>query len=270
MHPFSIIAAAAVALLLYSNFVFYYRPPVPGDAALPTYAACEFEQRRAQNVPFFSVGLPPVPSHALAYRADVLEAGCRQVVMPEPRSRRVLYLALEPPTSGKSPQAGGVPVVLALGHRTKIRAMLPAGYSLFVPPSWRAQMVVPEGMVCTLHSSDSAGSLCLRLPKLLGPVSKLVGGAVRSFLSDATATLDRPPRQRPTRQPRNSAPSRSQGTPASCTPSAPPSPPADRSPQASPRKPADPPRASIVSCPSSQASLTETDRSTAAKATISL
>jgi hypothetical protein len=212
MHPFALLAAAAVALLIYSNFIFYFRPPVPRSAQLDTYPSTEFEKRRIMNLPFFCVGMPATPSHALASRVDELPANARHVVPSEPRCRRILHAQLV----GTAREAG-VPVVLALGKRAKIKVVLPAGYSLFLPPSWRAQMVVPEYMVCKLYSSDSAGSLCLRLPKLLGPAAERVEEVARSFLADAIAILDTPPERHRLLRPHASGLVRNPDKSVSCT-----------------------------------------------------
>jgi hypothetical protein len=211
MHPLAILAAAAVALIAYSNYVFYYRPPPLKSATLTTYPVAEFEQNNIANIPFFCPGLPSTPSHALARRVDTLEQGSH-VIPSSPRCRRVLYVA-----QGLAP----LPVQLNLDWRCQIRVGIPAGYSLFLPPSWQAQIVVPEGTDCTLHSSDSVGSLCFRLPKLFAPAAQTVAAMVHPYLEDAIAILDTPPTQRLTKRLRVRAPSHNPYTPVSCTPPTP-------------------------------------------------
>lgn len=256
MHPIALIAAAAVALLIYSNFVFYFRPPIPKGDHLETHPASEFERRRNENYPFFCPGLPPMPAHALAIRDDDLSAGSRHVILPEPRCRRVLHAVELGDARG-----GVVPVVLALDRQAKIKVGLPSGYSLFLPPSWRAQMVVPERMACRLYSSDSVGSLCLRLPKLMGPFAEKAEAVARSCLEDVLAILGTPPERRRSRRPRVEGPSQTPCKSASCTPSAPAVPIAH--PGETDRPSARPgvglPPASAANCPSSQPSLIVSD-----------
>ena len=256
MHPFALIAAAAVALLIYSNFVFYFRPPVPKGDELETYPTSEFEKRRYENFPYFCSGLPPTPAHALAARDDVLAAGSRHVIPPEPRCRRVLFAA----ESGNA-RGGVVPVVLALDRRAKIKVGLPVGYSLFLPPSWRAQMVVPEHMECRLYSSDSVGSLCLRLPKLMGPFAEKAEARGRSCLEDVLAILDTPQERRRLPRARVAEPSQTPDKSASCTPSALAAPTAHPAGASHPSvHPAPGLRlTSATSCPSSQSSLIVSD-----------
>ncbi len=211
MHPLAVLAAAAVALIAYSNYVFHFRPPPLKSSTLPTHPVSQFEQKRCENLPFFTPGLPPTPSHALAHRVDRLAEGSH-VIPSAPRCRRVLHV-----TQGLE----SLPVQLSLDRRSRVRAGIPAGYSLFLPPSWQAQIVVPAGTDCTLHSSDSAGSLCFRLPKLLAPAARKVAEAAHPYLEAAIATLDTPPVQRPARRPRARAPSQTPCTPDSCTPPTP-------------------------------------------------
>jgi hypothetical protein len=220
MHPLGVLAAATLALLIYSNIVFYFRPPSLSTNQLVTCTPSESEQQRLQNIPFICHGLPLTPKHALAQREDQLSANYKHLVPSEPRCRRIIYIAASP-----SPDIPLV-VTLALDHRSKLTVAVPLGYSLFLPPTWRAQMEVPPKMVCTLYSSDSVGSLCLRLPKLLGPSAKRVEAMALAFLEDAIATLDILREQhlvsfrRVVGQPRV----RAQDTPASCTPPTPPDP----------------------------------------------
>lgn len=267
MHPFALLAAAAVALLIYSNFVFYYRPPVPDSETLETHSIDEFERRRNENYPFFVIGLPTVPRHALATRTDMLEAGKRHVIPPEPRCRRVLFA--EPLMNARG---GVVRVVLALDRRAKIKVGLPAGYSLFLPPSWRAQMVVPAHMVCKLHSSDSVGSLCLRLPKLLGPALEQGEAMAHSFLGDVLATLDTPPERRQWLSLREGVPSRIPNKPASCTPLTPLGPSLRREPTPAPSRKEDAShghqRTSEASCHADRPSLSGGDISESTGTTI--
>lgn len=220
MHPLAVLAAAAVALIVYSNYVFHFRPPPLKSNTLLTYPVAEFEQKRGENLPFFTPGLPQTPPHALAYRVDRLAEGSH-IIPSAPRCRRVLHV-----TQGLE----SLPVQLSLDRRSRVRAGIPAGYSLFLPPSWQAQIVVPVGTDCTLYSSDSAGSLCFRLPKLLAPAARMVAAAAHPYLEAAIATLDTPPVRRPTKRSRARVPSQTPCTPDSCTP------PAPRGPTAPPRR----------------------------------
>lgn len=220
MHPLGVLAAATLALLIYSNFVFYFRPPSLSGNRLVTCTPSECEQLRLQNLPFICHGLPETPKHALAQREDQLKAGHKHLIPSEPRCRRIIYVAASPTPSTP------LIVTLALDRRSKLTVAVPLGYSLFLPPTWRAQTEVPPKMVCTLRSSDSVGSLCLRLPKLLGPSAKRAEAMALAFLGDAIATLDTLREQhsvmprRVAGQPRAPAPD----TPASCTPPTPPDP----------------------------------------------
>jgi len=223
MHPLGVLAAATLALIIYSNFVFYFRPPALSTNRLVTCTPSECEQLRLQNLPFMCHGLPETPKHALAQREDRLKAGHKHLIPSEPRCRRIVYVAVSP-----TPDTPLI-VTLALDRRSKLKVAVPLGYSLFLPPTWRAQMEVPPKMVCTIRSSDSVGSLCLRLPKLLGPSAKWAEAKALAFLGDAIATLDTLREQhsvmprRVAGQPRVPAPD----TPASCTP---PNPPVPRAP----------------------------------------
>ena len=213
MHPLGVLAAAALALLIYSNFVFYFRPPSLASNRLVTCTPSECERLRSENLPFMCYGPPPTPKHALAQRQDQLKAGHKHLIPSEPRCRRIVYVT-------EAPTDKPLIVTLALDRRSKLKVAVPLGYSLFLPPTWRAQMVVPPKMVCTVHSSDSVGSLCLRLPKLLGPATKQAAAMGLACLEDAIAILDtlQAPHSKPSRRvaelPRAPAPD----TPASCTP----------------------------------------------------
>lgn len=242
MHPLGVLAAATLALLIYSNFVFYFRPPSLSTNRLVICTPSECEQLRLQNLPFICHGLPETPKHALAQREDRLKSGHKHLIPSEPRCRRIIYVAASP-----TPNTPLI-VTLALDRRSKLTVAVPLGYSLFLPPTWRAQTEVPPKMVCTIRSSDSVGSLCLRLPKLLGPSAKRAEAMALAFLGDAIATLDTLREQhsvmprRVAGQPRAPAPD----TPVSCTP---PTPPVLRGPEHSPQDHPHHARASAASRP---------------------
>jgi len=255
MHPLGILAAATLALLIYSNIVFYFRPPSLPTNQLTTCTPSECEQLRLQNLPFMCHGLPATPKHALAQRIDQLKSGHKHIIPSEPRCRRIVYVGLSP-----TPDTPLI-VTLVLDRRSKLTVAVPLGYSLFLPPTWRAQMEVPPKMVCTVYSSDSVGSLCLRLPKLLGPATRKVGAKGLAFLEDVFATLDTLQEQRSgsplsgAARPRAPAPD----TPVSCTP---PTLPVLREPSRSPQNRRHHVQSSSASCPES-ASLSITKRTRA-------
>lgn len=242
MHPLGVLAAATLALLIYSNFVFYFRPPTLSTNRLVSCTPSECEQLRLQNLPFLCHGLPATPKHALAQREDQLKAGHKHLVPSEPRCRRIIYVAVSP-----TPDTPLI-VTLTLDRRSKLKVAVPLGFSLFLPPTWRAQIEVPPKMVCTLRSSDSVGSLCLRLPKLLGPATKKAGAMGLAFLEDAFATLDTLQAQHSGLPRRGVVPPRipRPDTPASCTPPTRPDP---REPSRSPPYHRRHARSSSADCP---------------------
>ena len=187
MHPFAILTAAAIGLLIYSNFVFYTRPPTPTFTDIPFYHPDECDQRRISNLPFLIPGEPDNTKHSLAARTDHLTSGQKHKVRGEPRARRIITVYTSPTDQPAEPAK----VTISLGRRWSRQILLLPGYSLSLPPTWQAQIEVPKTTVCKLHSSDSVGSLCLRLPELFGPLVTKVEEVARPFLADGYTILDK-------------------------------------------------------------------------------
>ena len=182
MHPFTILIAAAIGLLIYSNVVFFTRPPSPTKHDLPVAMPEEAEGLRVKNLPFIIFGKPTVPRQAFAGRQDKLEQGKIHKIKAEPRSQRYIVF-IKGPTE--------LIVKIQLDNRFKTILKLLPGYSLFLPPTWKGQIEVPKDTVCMLYSSDSLGSLCLRLPELCAPIALKVAEAVQPFLAVCFSILEK-------------------------------------------------------------------------------
>lgn len=183
MHPIIVLISAALALLIYSNFVFFTRPPAPQTNNFTVVLPEEAEKERVKNIPFYLFGIPVTARHTFAGRQDKLLEGKIHKIKAEPRSQRYIVL--------KEGAANELIVKAQLDNRFTTMVKLPPGYSLFLPPTWRAQIEVPTGTECMLYSSDSLGSLCLRLPELGAPIASKVAEAAHPFLAVCFSTLDK-------------------------------------------------------------------------------
>jgi hypothetical protein len=182
MHPISVLIAAAVGLLVYSNFVFFTRPPVPKHHNFEVVMPGDAEKQRIKNLPFYIVGRPLPARHAFAGRQDRMESEKLHTIKGEPRSQRYII--------NQSSGTRALPVKIQLGNRFTTMAQLPPGYSLFLPPTWKAQIEVPKDTECMLYSSDSLGSLCMRMPELASPITSKVGALAHPYLAVCFSTLD--------------------------------------------------------------------------------
>lgn len=183
MHPIIVLISAALALLIYSNFVFFTRPPAPQTNNFAVVLPEEAEKERVKNIPFYLFGIPVAARHAFAGRQDKLLGGKFHKIKAEPRSQRYIVF--------KQGQTNELIVKVQLDNRfTSLVKLLP-GYSLFLPPTWRAQIEVPKDTECMLCSSDSLGSLCLRLPELGAPIAWKVAEAAHPLLVVCFSTLDK-------------------------------------------------------------------------------
>ena len=183
MHPITVLIAAALGLLIYSNFVFFTRPPAPHTNNFAVVLPEEAEKERVKNIPFYIFGIPVAARHSFAGRQDKLLEGKIHKIKAEPRSQR--YIAF------KQGQRNELIVKVQLDNRFTTLVKLFPGYSLFLPPTWRAQIEVPKDTECMLYSSDSLGSLCLRLPELGAPIVSKVAEAAHPFLGVCFSTLDK-------------------------------------------------------------------------------
>jgi len=53
MHPITVLIAAALGLLIYSNFVFFTRPSAPPTNNFAVVLPEEAEKERVKNIPFY-------------------------------------------------------------------------------------------------------------------------------------------------------------------------------------------------------------------------
>ena len=181
MHPITVLIAAALGLLIYSNFVFFTRPPAPHTNNFAVVFPEEAEKERLKNIPFYIFGIPVAARHSFAGRQDKLLEGKIHKIKAEPRSQRYIVF--------KQGSTNELIVKIQLDNRFTTLMKLFPGYSLFLPPTWRAQIEVPKDTECMLYSSDSLGSLCLRLPELGAPIVSKVAEAAHPFLGVCFSTL---------------------------------------------------------------------------------
>ena len=92
MHPIIVLISAALALLIYSNFVFFTRPPAPQTNNFTVVLPEEAEKERVKNIPFYLFGIPVTARHTFAGRQDKLLEGkihkvkaCLLYTSPSPR-----------------------------------------------------------------------------------------------------------------------------------------------------------------------------------------
>ena len=213
MHPISVLIAAAVGLLVYSNFMFFTRPPVPKHNNFVVVMPGNAAKERIKNLPFYLVGRPLPARHAFAARQDRLASEKLHEIKAEPRSQRYI---IHPPTGTKA-----VVVRAQLDTRFVTPVHLLPGHSLFLPPTWKAQIEVPKDTECMLYSSDSLGSLCMRLPELASPITSKAGAAAHPYLAACFSTLDTLLSQLLSLQPHAAAPSGPPDRPSSSLRAAP-------------------------------------------------